>query len=238
MAGVVTLKINDHDIGAHEEETILQVARENGVPLPTLCDSDGLSQVGACRLCLVEVRGQSRLMPACTTQVSEGMDIVTDSERLRAYRRTIVELLFAEGNHICSVCASNGACELQDLARYLGVDHVRMPYLHRQRNVDASHERFILDHNRCVLCTRCVRVCSEIEGVHTWDVKGRGIESEIVADLNTPWSVSQTCTSCGKCVQLCPTGALIEKGRAVGEMKRREEFLTYLTEMRKVTQNG
>lgn len=233
MASAVTLKINGKDIGAHSEETILEVARENDISIPTLCELSGLSQIGACRLCLVEVVGTSRLLPACATAVQEDMEVLTDSEKLRQYRRTIIEMLFAEGNHVCSVCVSNGACELQDLAQSLGIDHIRLPYFHPYRGVDASHERFILDHNRCVLCTRCVRVCDELEGAHTWDVMARGIESEIVADLNVPWGESESCTGCSKCVQVCPTGALIDKGRSVGEMTRRRQFLPYLTMMRK-----
>lgn len=233
MTGAVTLKINGQDVGAHEDETVLEVARENEILIPTLCDLPGLSQVGACRLCLVEVQGNPRLVPACLARVSEGMEVLTDTPRLRDYRRTIIELLFAEGNHICSVCVSNGHCELQTLAEDLNVDHIRLPYFHPNRDIDATHERFILDHNRCVLCTRCVRVCDEIEGAHTWDIKGRGIASEIMADLDTPWGNSETCTGCSKCVQVCPTGALIDKGRSVSEMTRRRDFLPYLTMMRK-----
>ncbi|TVR20860.1 MAG: bidirectional hydrogenase complex protein HoxU [Anaerolineaceae bacterium] len=236
MSGVVTLKINGQDIGAHDEESILQAALDNGIEIPTLCDLPGLSRIGACRLCLVEIAGNSNLVPACITPVQEDMVVTTDSERLQAYRRTIVELLFAEGNHVCSVCVSNGACELQDLAETLGIDHLRLPGLHPAREVDASHERFILDHNRCVLCTRCVRVCDEVEGAHTWDVTARGIESQIIADLNVAWGDSESCTGCNKCVQVCPTGALVDKGRSVGEMRRRREFLPYLTMMRK--ENG
>ena len=113
-------------------------------------------------------------MPACVTRVEEGMDIQTDTPRLREYRRMIVELLLAERNHVCSVCVANGNCELQDLAIALGVDHVRYDYLHPTCEVDLSHPRFGIDHNRCILCTRCVRACDEIEGAHTWDVAGRG----------------------------------------------------------------
>ena len=95
-------------------------------------------------------------------------------------------------------------------------------------DVDASHERFVLDQNRCILCTRCVRVCDEIEGAHTWDIKGRGVNARLVSDLGQPWGSSTTCTSCGKCVQVCPTGALSEKGRTVAEAKARRPYLPYL----------
>lgn len=232
MSRVVTLKINDQDVSANDDETILTVAREHKLSIPTLCQVSGLTSIGACRLCLVEVKGSTKLLPACTTLVTEGMEVFTDSVRLQNYRQMTVEMLFTEGNHICSVCVENGHCELQDMAVAMGIDHVRLPYLYPKREVDASHERFALDTNRCILCTRCVRVCDEIEGAHTWDVMGRGIEARVITDMNQPWGVSVSCTSCGKCVQVCPTGALFEKGRAIGEMTKRYTFLSYLSQMR------
>jgi bidirectional [NiFe] hydrogenase diaphorase subunit len=229
---VKTLVIDGHDVSARETETILDAAQEQGIFVPTMCHLGGLSEVGACRLCLVEVAGSNKLLPACVTRVEEGMVVNTHSERLDHYRRTLLELFFAEGNHICSVCVANGHCELQWMAQQLGMDHVRVPYVAPRRQVDASHERFTFDPNRCILCTRCVRVCDEIEGAHTWDVMGRGIASRVITDLNEPWGSSSTCTSCGKCVNVCPTGALVMKGKAVGEFVKRPEFLPYLRRMR------
>ena len=234
---VVTLKIDGKDVGARGDESILTVARENGVSIPTLCWLDGLSGWGGCRLCLVEVAGVNKLLPACVTRVAEGMDISTNTERLQKYRRMIVEMLFVERNHICAVCVSNGHCELQNLAQSLGVTHIDMPYMHPKVEVDSSHDLFRLDDNRCILCTRCVRVCDEIEGAHTWDVSGRGIECRVITDLDQPWGSSDTCTSCGKCVRVCPTGALSRKGTSVAEMEKDLEFLPYLTAMRQ-THNG
>lgn len=232
MTRVVTLKINDQDLSGREDETILEVATEHGIHIPTMCHLEGLSDVGACRLCLVEVKGISKLLPACVVRVTEGMEVFTESERLQKYRRMIVEMMFSEGNHICSVCVSNGHCELQNMAVEMGIDHIRLPYRNPQRAVDASHDRFVADQNRCVLCTRCVRVCDEIEGAHTWDVFGRGINSKVITDLNMPWGDSATCTGCSKCVHVCPTGALFEKGKSVTEMVKQREFLPYLTVMR------
>lgn len=232
MSRVVTLKINDQEIGGREDETILQLAYQNNIYIPTLCHLEGLTDIGACRLCLVEVKGMAKLMPACVIRPQEGMEVYTDSERLQKYRRMIIELLFVEGNHICSVCVANGHCGLQSLAVKLGVDHINLNYRNPRREVDASHERFALDPNRCVLCTRCVRVCGEVEGAHTWDVMGRGIESRVITDLNQPWGESVSCTSCGKCVQVCPTGALFVKGNAVGEMTKHQGFLATLAQTR------
>jgi bidirectional [NiFe] hydrogenase diaphorase subunit len=229
---VKTLVIDGRAISARENQSILQAAQEEGIFIPTLCHLEGLSEVGACRLCEVEVKGSHKLLPACVTKIEEGMEIHTRSEKLDRYRRTLLELFFAEGNHICSVCVANGHCELQMLAQRLGMDHVRVPYISPRRQVDASHARFLFDPNRCILCTRCVRVCDEIEGAHTWDVSGRGVTSRIIADLNQPWGEATSCTSCGKCVQVCPTGALTEKGRSVGESVKRPSFLPYLKRMR------
>lgn len=161
------------------------------------------------------------------------MVVSTNTEKLQRYRKMIIELLFAERNHVCSICVSNGHCELQGLATSLGVTHASFPYRYPRLPVDASHERFVVDHNRCILCTRCVRACGEIEGAHTWDIMSRGINSRVVTDLATPWGASPSCTSCGKCVQVCPTGALAEKGKSTGEMvKRGQQFVTQLTNMR------
>ncbi len=229
---VVTLTIDGRDLSARADETIIQVARENRIPIPSLCYLEGLSIWGGCRLCMVELAGSNRLVAACSTQVAEGMVISTCTPKLHRYRRTIVELLFAERNHVCSVCVSNGHCELQNLAQKCGVDHVKVPYRSAAYQVDSSHETFRLDHNRCVLCTRCVRVCDEIEGAHTWDVMGRGTDCLVITDLNRPWGESDTCTSCGKCVQVCPTGALVKQGTSVGEMTKDLHFLPYLSRRR------
>jgi len=223
---VKTLMLNGEMISAREDQTILEAARDAGVEIPTLCHFDGLGDVGACRLCLVEING--RLQPSCVTKVAEEMDVQSDTERLREYRKMIVELLFTERNHICSVCVANGNCELQDLAMTLGVDHVRYDYLNPQCEVDVSHERFGIDHNRCVLCTRCVRVCDEIEGAHTWDVSGRGTSARVITDLNQPWGTASTCTSCGKCVMSCPTGALFHRGSSVAESVHDRDMLQFL----------
>jgi bidirectional [NiFe] hydrogenase diaphorase subunit len=228
---VKTLIVDGREVSARRGQTILEVAREHGIEIPTLCHMEGLNDVGACRLCVVEVKGSNKLFPACVTTVFEGMEVTTQSERLSKHRRTILEFLFAERNHVCSVCVANGHCELQSLAQQLGLTHVRLPYRNPQLEVDASNERFTVDHNRCILCTRCVRVCAEIEGAHVWDVMGRGIDSMVITDLHEQWGKS-SCTRCGKCVQVCPTGALFDKSKVGSDHPKYPDFLPYLNLMR------
>lgn len=227
------LTIDGRQISVEQGASILSAAREAGIEIPTLCHLDGVDDVGACRLCLVEVAGTAKLLPACTTVAAEGMDVATQSERLQRYRRMTLELLFAERNHVCAVCVSNGHCELQTLAYNQGMDHVQFPYQHPKWDVDLTHPLFGMDHNRCILCTRCVRVCWQIEGAGTKDVAGRGMNSRIITDLNQPWGEAETCTSCGKCVQSCPTGALFERGTTVGEMERDPSRLLDLVNARR-----
>ncbi len=226
---VVTLTINDEMFSARRGQSLLDVIREQGIYLPTLCQMEGLTDRGGCRLCLVEIAGNRNLQAACVTDVKDGMVVTTHSQRLKKYRRMTLELIFAERNHVCSVCVMNGNCELQAVAAIEGMDHVRYDYLHPDLPMDLSHSRFGLDHNRCILCTRCVRVCDEVEGAHTKDVMGRGHNCLIIHDLNQPWGNSRSCTSCGKCVQVCPTGALFHKGMSVAEMEKRHDFLSWIT---------
>jgi bidirectional [NiFe] hydrogenase diaphorase subunit len=228
----VKVRIDGEYVAASEGQTILEVARASGKYIPALCYMAGLSPVGACRLCIVEVSGVGRLLPACTTPVQDGLSVTTTSPQLSAYRKIALELLFAERNHVCAVCVSSGHCELQALAQELEVTHVRYPYNYPRLPLDTSHPRFVLDHNRCILCSRCVRACAEIEGAHVWDIAARGIQSRLVSELRRPWGEARTCTSCGKCVQVCPTGAMAEKGRAVEEMVKHGEAVGRLATFR------
>ncbi len=229
----VELVIDGRDVEAFEGETVLHAARREGITIPALCYLEGLSEWGACRLCVVQVAERPQLQPACALQVEEDMEVTTDSHKIQRHRRAILELLFAEGNHVCAVCVSNGACELQDAAVATGMDHVRLDTQAPRRQVDASHPRFVSDPNRCILCTRCVRVCHEIEGAHVWDVAGRGRGAHLVAELGKPWGDARSCTECGKCVAVCPTGSLHYQGSTIGEMRHDPDLVARLVAARR-----
>ena len=218
---------------AFADETVMEAARRLGVPIPSLCYLEGLSVWGGCRMCVVQVAEDHRLRPACATAVAADMEIKTDTAELRAHRKAIVELLFAEGNHVCAVCVVNGNCELQDVAVATRMDHVRFDYQAPRRSVDASHPKYVFDPNRCILCTRCVRVCDEIEGAHVWDVAYRGAQATLVTDMHVPWGEATSCTWCGKCVVVCPTGALSYQGKAVGEMVHDTSIIIRLASARR-----
>ena len=215
----VNISFDGTEYEAFIGESVLECARRNGVTIPSLCFLEGLTVWGGCRICVVEVAEGHRLRPACATPVAPDMEIKIDTPRLRAYRKSVLELLFAEGNHVCAVCVSNGKCELQDMAVFCGMDHVRYDYQSPARKVDASHPKYVFDPNRCILCTRCVRVCDEIEGAHVWDISRRGQHAELITEMNRLWGESLSCTWCGKCVAVCPTGSLAYQGSSIGEME-------------------
>ena len=222
--GGVRLQIDGRALQVAEGSSLLQACHAAGISVPTLCFVEGLSVVGACRLCLVSVAGQPRPLAACTTAVGAGMVVETRNATLALLRQLGLELLFQEGNHVCAFCVANGNCELQDMAVAVGMDHSRFPYQCPSRAVDASHPLFVLDHNRCILCSRCVRVCDEIEGAHVWDVAGRGSNCRIIAGMDEPWGEVEACTSCGKCVDVCPTGALFHREDTTSEKRSPGEW--------------
>jgi predicted molibdopterin-dependent oxidoreductase YjgC len=196
-------------------QTILQIATESQIYIPTLCYLKHLSPWGGCRMCIVEIAGSSKVAPACSTPATDDSTVTTNTDRLKHLRRMTLELLFSERNHICPFCPMNrGDCELQMQGYRHSIDAISFPYLYPALPVDLSGRYFGLDHNRCILCTRCVRTCEEQEGVHTLDIANRGANNRVVVDLNDSFGTSDTCTLCGACVAACPTGALFDKAQA------------------------
>jgi bidirectional [NiFe] hydrogenase diaphorase subunit len=229
----VTLKIDGVEISVPEGTMILKAAGDNGIVIPTLCALEGLTPYGGCRLCLVEISGSPKLFPACITPVSSGMEVTTQSAKLKEYRKMAVQMLMAERTHICSVCVANDHCELQAMANQLGVEHVTLERNWTGMEIDSSHDFLVIDRNRCILCTRCLRVCDEIEGVHTLDLKLRGKDAQVIMDLDENWRDSCSCTSCRKCAKVCPVGAIYIEGEPLGYTKRKDIAEFVLSRRRK-----
>jgi len=193
--------------------SILRAARESGVDIPKLCSTDNLKPFGSCRLCLVEVEGRKGYPASCTTQVEAGMKIRTQTEALSRIRRNVMELYISDHPLDCLTCSANGDCELQDMAGAVGLREVRYGFdgeNHLDAPVDASNPYFQFDASKCIVCSRCVRACDEVQGTFALTIEGRGFESKVSAGMNEGFLDSE-CVSCGACVQACPTATLMEK---------------------------
>ena len=211
---MIKLTIDGNTIEVQEGTTVLEAAEAAGVFIPTLCHHPQLTPYGGCRLCMVDVEGARTLQPSCTMPASEGMVVHTNSEKVLNARKFVLTLIFSERNHFCMYCpVSNGDCELQNRAYDEDMTHWDLQPNWQPFEVDASHPFIILDNNRCILCRRCVRACGELVGNYTLGFEERGADSLLVADYNVPLGES-TCISCGTCVQICPTGALIDRQSA------------------------
>ena len=209
----VNVTIDDKEGAVPGDSTVLEAARLLGVDIPTLCDHPAIEPIGACRMCLVEVQNQRALQPACTFPVSEGMVVATESPKVQDARRFVLQLLFSERNHYCMFCQMSGSCELQDLAYRYGLDHWIFDRPFPKMPVDASRDYFAMDHNRCILCRRCIRACDNLVGNGTLGLKHRGAQTMVIADMDVPFGES-SCVSCGTCLQVCPTGALMDRASA------------------------
>jgi len=207
---VVQLQVNGRSITAKKGEMLLDVLRREGLKIPTLCHVPELSPTGACRLCVVELVDQGKLVPSCAFPVAEGMNIQTNSQRVVRARQTIVELLLSSHPDDCLYCNRNNRCELQTLAADLGVRGRRFLGERNEQKIDVSSPSIVRDPNKCILCGRCVRVCEEIQGVAAIDFVGRGSETQIGAAFDEGLNVT-SCINCGQCIVACPTGALREQ---------------------------
>lgn len=207
----ITLTINDSPIKASPGQTILEVAHQNGIKIPTLCYHRDLTPSGNCRICVVEMKGGRFLQAACATSVVDGMVIETENERVVQSRRKTLELMLANHPQDCLVCDASGSCELQDLAYEYQIKVPEWGYKGTRYPVDSDPNPFIrVDMNKCILCRRCVLACEEVQGRFVWGVAYRGFEEQIVAGAGSTM-LEARCESCGQCSAYCPTGALSDK---------------------------
>jgi len=207
----VALTINGRKVTAPDGSTILEAARGAGITIPTLCHHPDLTNVGACRMCVVSVEKARALQTACTTPVFEGMVVNTESEEARGTRRFVLEMLLTDHPNDCMTCEANGDCELQNLVYDYGVKWPEHGGARHSYPVDPDANPFVfIDRNKCILCGRCVRACSEIQNRDVWNFAHRGFKSKLVAGADQPM-LEARCESCGQCVAYCPVGALTDK---------------------------
>jgi len=214
---VITVKINNSQISGQEGMTILEVARENGIDIPTLCHRTEFTPIGACRLCVVEVEGSRPLVGSCHTPITEGMVILTHSPKVLETRRTIVELLLASHSGTCYMCDKANMCELRAIAADLDVGLPQFQVRKRYYPVEDSSPYIVRDLTKCVLCRRCVWACKEVARKDVFAIGYRGFDSKIVVDSDQPLD-KEVCQDCGICIPFCPTGAL-GKPRTIAEEK-------------------
>ena len=193
--------------------SILRAARESGVDVPKLCATDSMKAFGSCRLCVVEVEGRKGFPASCTTPVEEGMKIRTQSDAIAKLRRNVMELYISDHPLDCLTCSANGDCELQDMAGAVGLRDVRYGFdgeNHLDAEIDDSNPYFSFDPSKCIVCSRCVRACDEVQGTFALTIEGRGFESKVAASINENF-IDSECVSCGACVEACPTATLMDK---------------------------
>jgi len=210
---MVTLEIDGQDVTVPAGTSIMRAAMERGVAIPKLCATDMLDAFGSCRLCLVEIEGRKGTPASCTTPVAPGMKVRTQTERLAKIRRGVMELYISDHPLDCLTCSANGNCELQDMAGVVGLREVRYGYEgenHLDAPKDESNPYFTFDPTKCIVCSRCVRACEEVQGTFALTIDDRGFASHVAAGMDEGFLASE-CVSCGACVQACPTATLMEK---------------------------
>jgi len=207
---MVNITINNRKISAYEGETIMEAARRNNINIPSLCWLEGVHRVGSCRICVVEVEGAKTLQASCIVPVQEGMVIRTNTEKVRKTRKLLYELIMSDHPKECLGCARNQNCELQKLGEMISAGEGRFEGERSKSAVDDSSPSIVRDMSKCILCRRCVTVCSEIQEVGVLNVQNRGFDS-IVGPAEGLALNTVNCTYCGQCTTVCPVGALQEK---------------------------
>ncbi|PWL44065.1 MAG: ferredoxin [Bacillota bacterium] len=207
---MVNIKINGVPMQAAEGSTVLEAARANGIKIPTLCYLKDVNAIGACRVCLVEIKGARALAAACVMPINEGMEIYTNTDKVRKARKFVVELILADHDRACLTCPRNGKCELQALAEELGIDDIKYEMPKKNLPLDLASPSIVRDPNKCILCKRCVAACNEVQQIGAIGIRNRGYKSDIGVPFDRPLAESK-CVNCGQCIQACPVGALYEK---------------------------
>lgn len=203
---MVTFKINGRELSAPKGTTILEAAEKAGIPIPHLCFLKEINEIAACRMCVAEIEGTDRLVPACNTEVLEGMVIQTNSPRVRQARKTNLRLILSQHNSSCTTCIRSGFCELQRLSHDLNIHYQPYDVQPERTRVDLSTP-IVREASKCIKCMRCVQICDKIQGMHIWDVAGTGSRTTVDVSYNR-YLKNTACTFCGQCVTHCPTGAL------------------------------
>ena len=221
---MVTLTIDGNSVTVPEGTSIMRAAMETGTQIPKLCATDMVDAFGSCRVCLVEIEGRTGTPASCTTPVIPGLVVRTQTERLKKLRRGVMELYISDHPLDCLTCAANGDCELQDMAGAVGLRDIRYGY-EGENHVfakaggtpnaawmpkDESNPYFTYDPSKCIVCSRCVRACEEVQGTFALTISGRGFDSRVSPGMSESFLGSE-CVSCGACVQACPTATLTEK---------------------------
>jgi len=210
----VTLTIDGQQVTVPAGTSIMRAAMDTGIKVPKLCATDSVDAFGSCRLCLVEIQGRAGTPASCTTPVAEGIVVSTQSERLKQIRKGVMELYISDHPLDCLTCAANGDCELQDMAGAVGLRDVRYGYdgaSHTKQEKDESNPYFTFDPSKCIVCSRCVRACEEVQGTFALTIQGHGFDSKVSPGAFDDNFLSSECVSCGACVQACPTATLSEK---------------------------
>lgn len=204
---ILKFTIDGTECYGQKGQYVLEAARENGIYIPTLCNIEGIKPRGACRICTVKING--RYMTACTTPLAEGMEVENNTVKLNDLRKSIIEILFVEGNHFCAACEKSGNCELQALAYRFKMMVPRYPYKFPQREVEAGHPKLLKDHNRCILCKRCIRSVKDEKGQSLFAFKRRGHNVVINFDMDLAANMSDTLAN--EAMEICPVGSLLKK---------------------------
>jgi [NiFe] hydrogenase diaphorase moiety small subunit len=208
MSSTIEFVIDGKEIKGEAGQTILEAAQQAGVYIPRLCYMKGLVPHGSCRVCTVLVNG--RPQSACTQPISPGMVVESDTEKVTALRKNLIEMLFVEGNHFCMFCEKSGNCELQALAYRFGIAAPKYPYMFPKRDIDMSHPDVFIDRNRCVLCGRCVRASRDVDGKHVFDFVGRGAHKRIAVNAEAVLADTNLAVT-DKAAEACPVGAIVKK---------------------------